>query len=378
MKVLIISPIDVIPTNQGAARRIIDIGKTLAESGHNVTIIDITLNSFFRNMKPKEILKEQNIEIIKSGFFRNSVFRRILHSDIIQFEFPFLFFIMILLKLLGKNYILDEHDVEFSLSQSMKQQTVSQTNKSTFHFLNVLLQQTPVFTLLVESISLKFSSKVFACSSQDAVMLSKIFKVSEEKIVVVPNCARASLFKDIKKLPLDRQAIVFVGSFRHLPNIYGAKILIEQIIPAVQARSPNVLFMIIGPDPPQWLVAQNSKGVLVTGKVDDVRPFVAAADVAIAPIYQGSGTRLKILEYMHLGKPIVSTVKGAEGLDVVDGVNILLRDDPVAFAAAITQLLTDIDLASALSKNSHELAIKKYSWETNVKKIIDVYNEYSR
>jgi polysaccharide biosynthesis protein PslH len=378
MKILLVAPIEVVPINSGAARRIFDMGKTLAMMGHKVTILDITIVSGFQNKKPQLLLSENNLEVITTGLFRRIVLKHLIQSDIVQFEFPYLFFLMIFMKILGKKYLLDAHDVEFHLSKNTQQiSPIVRKKRSPYIFLNKLFQQTPLIVLFIEGISVKFSSMVFTCSQKDAVDIAQLYKISKNKIKVIPNSGRALYYQRVKKCSFDRPTVVFIGTFDTLPNMYGAKILVEKIMPIVKEEIPDSLFVIVGPNPPKWLTdaSRISRGsLLVTGEVDDIRPFIAGATVAVAPIYQGSGTRLKLIEYMHLGKPIVSTTKGAEGIDVENEVSILLRDNPSDFAWGIIKLIKDPQLAGKISKNCREIALKKYSWETNAKTVDFIFH----
>ena len=382
MDILIVSPIEVTPVNSGGSRRILDMGKSLSTLGHKVTILDITISSGFQNKKPIVLLREDNLKVITTGLFRRIVLKHLIYSDIVQFEFPYFFFLMVLLKLLGKKYVLDAHDVEYYLSKNNQQVTAFDKQKTShYSFLNKLFQRTPIIVLLIEGISVKLSSMVFACSQVDAISLSKLYRTSKKKIAVIPNCGRPLIYQGVSKYSCDRPMVVFVGTFDQLPNTYGAKILVEKIMPVVRNAIPDVLFVIVGRNPPEWLLeagTHSKENLLVTGEVDDVRPFIAGATVTVAPIYHGSGTRLKLIEYMHIGRPIVSTTKGAEGLDVENEVNILLRDDPVDFAWAIVKIIKDIELASAISRNCRELALKKYSWETTIRIVDGIYSSLAR
>jgi glycosyltransferase involved in cell wall biosynthesis len=100
----------------------------------------------------------------------------------------------------------------------------------------------------------------------------------------------------------------------------------------------------------------------LSGYVEDVRPLVAGARVCVAPIRQGGGTRIKILEAMALGTPVVATSKGAEGLEVIEGEHILLADDPAGFANSTLRLLRDAELRQRLATNARRLVEQRYDW----------------
>jgi polysaccharide biosynthesis protein PslH len=126
---------------------------------------------------------------------------------------------------------------------------------------------------------------------------------------------------------------------------------------------------------PEALFALASDRVEMKGWVDDVRLEIAKAAVVIAPLRVGGGTRLKILEAMSMGKPIVSTPEGAEGLEVVDGRDLLLASDPQQFAAKVKQILGDPQLAQTLGQNARKLVEDRYGWAASVGRLEKFYDE---
>jgi len=202
------------------------------------------------------------------------------------------------------------------------------------------------------------------------------YKIPCNKIVIVPNGVDDDFFNHVTPYSYDKPTAIFVGNFDHAPNVYAAKIIVNEIAASVHKGKEDFFFVLVGRDPPQWLNKRENKNyVKVFGNVKDVRPFIDGADVAIAPIYHGSGTRIKILEYMALSKPVVSTSKGAEGLDAENGKHILLRNRPEKFAEAIIELLSNRKLATQIGKNGHKLATEKYLWKDIVRKVIKVHEE---
>src|SRR5208283_5374715 len=156
-------------------------------------------SSAITNQKPKVLVSENNFEVINTGLFNATVLKLLINSDIVQFEYPYFFFLMMFLKLIGKKYVYDAHDVEFFLSKNMQKITaLGKQKKSPFAFLNKFLQQTPMVVLLIEGISVKFSSTVFACSKTDAAEILRIYRVPQRRVVVIPNCGRASLYQRVK------------------------------------------------------------------------------------------------------------------------------------------------------------------------------------
>jgi glycosyltransferase involved in cell wall biosynthesis len=138
----------------------------------------------------------------------------------------------------------------------------------------------------------------------------------------------------------------------------------RDILPLIRAEEPDVETWMVGRNPPvslQQLVAADPK-VHLTGRVDDVRPYMNRSSVYVLPMRSGSGTRLKVYEAMASGKAIVSTPTGAEGLPVTDGENILFAEDPRDFANSVIRLLRDADLRRYLERKARALAENGLSW----------------
>ena len=159
-------------------------------------------------------------------------------------------------------------------------------------------------------------------------------------------------------------SLVFNGSLTYHANYDAMRYFLTDIFPLIKHKVPSVSLKITGSTSGVNLAGLPLDGnVKLTGYVDDVRPSVASAWVCVVPIRQGSGTRLKILEAMALGTPVVATAKGAEGLDVTDGEHILLADEPAAFAEHTLQLLGDAALRRRLTANARRLVEERYDWE---------------
>jgi glycosyltransferase involved in cell wall biosynthesis len=156
--------------------------------------------------------------------------------------------------------------------------------------------------------------------------------------------------------------IVFVGSMDYHANIDAVTWFAKEIWPGLRRKHPNLRFTIAGRSPAPEVRALASDSVTVTGTVEDVRPFYAGPLALVAPLRVGGGTRLKILEAMAAGVPVVSTRLGAEGLEIEDGRNILLADTAGQFLTCIDRLISSSELRRGLSQAGHELVRKCYDW----------------
>lgn len=170
---------------------------------------------------------------------------------------------------------------------------------------------------------------------------------------------------------------VFVGSMDWAPNVDGVIYFITEILPLIRSVHPDFELSVAGKEPPQHLVALSAHDPLlhVTGTVDDVRPYIAAASVYIVPLQFGGGTRLKILEAFAMGKAVVSTSLGCEGIDCIDGEHILIADTPREFADAVIRILADSELKKRLSANAALLVKERYGWETIGARLLAYYEE---
>jgi polysaccharide biosynthesis protein PslH len=157
--------------------------------------------------------------------------------------------------------------------------------------------------------------------------------------------------------------IVFTGSLDWYPNEDAVLHFVDEILPRVRAHVPATRFVVVGRNPSAKLrhVAE-AAGAIVTGTVDDVRPWLAEAAVCIVPLRIGGGTRLKIFEALAMAKPVVSTTIGAEGLPVTSGEHLVLADGAGDFAKAVITLLRDPDQRQRLAKAGRALVEERFSW----------------
>jgi len=180
---------------------------------------------------------------------------------------------------------------------------------------------------------------------------------------VIPNAADLEYFRPRPDLPpSDARTALFFGTLNYFPNEDGVRHLLQDIWPLLERSHPRARLKVIGADPTPEVLSHRGPRVEVAGLVDDLRPHLSEAAVTVVPLRVGGGTRFKILEAMAMGKPVVSTTIGAEGIVATPGRDILLADDPGAFAAAVGRVLDDPDLARRLGAAGRALVEKHYSW----------------
>lgn len=178
-------------------------------------------------------------------------------------------------------------------------------------------------------------------------------------ITVIPNGVDLAGCRDVHEIPHPNQ-LIFTGSFRYFANYDAMCWFVHEVYPLIRAHVPDVQLTSTG-DPANRRVP-DAPNVVYTGHVEDVRPLVASAWISVAPVRVGGGTRMKILEAMALGTPVVATSKAAEGLDICHGIHLLIADTPHAFAEQVLHLLADHGLRLELSRNARSLVEARYNW----------------
>jgi len=220
-------------------------------------------------------------------------------------------------------------------------------------------------TARAERRNLRLVRGIAPCSEPDAAIFRR--EAPHADVEIVPNGVDTAAFSATP--PGD--GVVMTGSFSYPPNRDGAFRLARRIWPLVRQRLPDAQLRLVGLKGEHELedLAAHA-GVTVVGTVPDVRPELARARVAAAPLDVGGGTRIKILEAFAAGRPVVSTTVGAEGLSVgADGDTVLLRDDDEGFAAALVRLLEDRELAQAMGTRARKLVVEHYDWRASAERL---------
>jgi glycosyltransferase involved in cell wall biosynthesis len=181
--------------------------------------------------------------------------------------------------------------------------------------------------------------------------------LNHDSIEIIPNFINLADYEIAKSNP-QPNFLIFTGSFRYAVNHDAMVWFLQEVYPRVQTRVPEVRLAITGDN--DNLPLPPARNVTLTGRVRDVRPLIASAWASLVPIRVGGGTRMKILESMALGTPIVSTSKGAEGLEVCHGQELLIADTAQEFADSVVRLLKDPELRRGMVDHAYQLVSQKY------------------
>ena len=199
-------------------------------------------------------------------------------------------------------------------------------------------------------------------SELDGILLKK--HCPGAKFTTISNGVDTEYFRPLD-VQVNTRSIVFVASLDWYPNLDAVEYLTQAIWPILKREIPGIEMNLVGGPPPEAIVkfGRKDSAFKVHGFVEDVRPYMAAAAVYVVPIRVGGGTRLKILDAMAMGKAIVSTSIGCEGLEVNDGTDIVIADGPEEFVASTAELLRNHDLRKRLGVNARKTVERIYSWD---------------
>jgi len=253
------------------------------------------------------------------------------------------------------------HNVEAEIWRRHAEQA---TNAATKY----LMTQQWTRMLRFEADALARFDLVLAVSEADRETFGRLYPRSlRAPLHVVQTGVDTDYFTPASAAP-ERAHMVFTGSMDWLPNEDGMTYFCREVFPRIRQAEPKATLSIIGRAPtPAVRKLAEIPGVDVTGRVDDVRPHIARGSVYVVPLRIGGGTRLKIFEAMSMGKAVVSTTIGAEGLPVTTGRNIEMADEPDAFAHSVVRLIRDTAARWSIESAARQLVVEKYDWSAVAK-----------
>lgn len=213
---------------------------------------------------------------------------------------------------------------------------------------------------------------VIAVSAEDRDQMREEYGVKD--VFEVPTGVDTDFFTPSGRENVDPHNVVFTGSMDWLPNEDAIRFYTEQIMPIVRHSIPDATLTVVGRNPyPSLLeLSRRDPSIVVTGRVEDVRPYMERAAAYVVPLRIGGGTRLKIYEAMAMEKAIVSTTVGAEGLPVTDGKELRIADTPETFAASVVDLLTNADAARKLGQQAARVVREKFGWDGVAKRFAEI------
>jgi len=211
-------------------------------------------------------------------------------------------------------------------------------------------------------------------SDRERVLLREQVFGNAHRLDVISNGVSFSDYDDVIA-DVKPNTMIYTGSFSFRPNYEAMVWFLGKVFPLVLAEVPDARVIITGKHGNRPLpMTQN---VTLTGFVDDIRPFVKSSTLSLAPIWTGGGTRLKILEAMAMGTPVVATSKGAEGLDIIPGKHMMIADAPELFAQAVVKILQDSAQRELLAQNAKKLFLNQYDWQVIMPEFLQLVDQIS-
>ena len=214
--------------------------------------------------------------------------------------------------------------------------------------------------------------RVIAVSADDREQMKNEYGAGA--VFDVPTGVDTEFFRPSGRIQPSAHNLVFTGSMDWLPNDDAIRYFMREIMPLIKKGVPDVTLTVVGRNPPAALIdlSKDDSSLIITGRVDDVRPYIESAAAYVVPLRIGGGTRLKIFEAMAMERAVVSTTIGAEGLSLTDGVELLLADEPAAFADRVVRVLTDASYANDLGQRAASIVRKNYGWRQVTDRFVSI------
>jgi len=258
---------------------------------------------------------------------------------------------------------LRQHNVESQIWETMAQNTRQILKK---WYINLLAKRLQAYEQQV----LNQFDALIALTQHDADELKQMGCV--KPLLVLP--VGIPLQKTISQTPVHSKAVFHLGAMDWQPNQQAMHWFLKEVWPLVHAKVPDAIFYMAGKKMPNTFSAYQSKSVKVVGEVDDARAFMQNKQIMIVPLFAGSGIRVKIIEGMSLGKSIVSTTLGAQGIPVVNGKHILVADNAYDFAQSIVSLLEHPERSTSIGMQASDFAHTHFDNEAVTQKLLNFYN----
>jgi len=397
MKVLIVSPFLPYPPDDGGKIRLLNLIKRVAQK-HEVSIVSFVrskleeqfipeLEKYCSQIETVLIKKHSKLwklykviqcffsgEPLESKFFFDSEMKEKIiklvserHFDIIQIEHTFMApYIRAMPKSIGAKFIIVIIDIGFIQFRRMFKVEKKLKTKMRY-FIN---------WIMMKKWEVKFLENFDKCITV-SLLDKQILNSANPKldISVIQNGVDIDKYRPLPANSGNKN-LLFIGFMSYAANHDAVLYFNSEIFPIIKKQIPNSKFFIVGRGTKKEIIElAKNKNVVVAGYVNNILSYYRDCNVSVVPLRVAGGTRLKILEAMALGRPVVSTTIGCEGLDVIDGHHLLVADHPEDFAKKTLRLLSDKKLYKDIVKEARQLVVAKYSWDAIAEQLLNIYYE---
>ena len=375
MKILFVCNKSPWPPKEGGPIAMNNVIEGMIERGHQVKVLAAITNKYTISLDevPKEYREKTglelayiNLKVKPVGAFFNLFTRKSYHVerfiskyfdrklttilknekfDIIQVEMLYMLpYLKTIRKFSRAKVVLRAHNIEHLIWKRVAIEEKNYIKKLYLRHLATTLEN-------YEKTIINHVDGIIPITKKDALFFSGETNVPVEAV---------SFGIDFNKIPYKKQAkpehaLFHIGSMNWIPNIEGIKWFLNEVWPEVSKTIPEIKLYLAGRETPDWLKNSNLKNVVVVGEVPDAFEFMASKTISIAPLFSGSGIRIKIIESMAMGKAVIATTVGAEGINYTDGKNILIADTKKGFIKAIKKLYNNPELTATIGQNARQL-----------------------
>ncbi len=393
MKILFICNKAPWPPKEGGPIAMNNIIEGMIDRGHRVKVLAANTNKYSVNPDeiPEDYRKKTNIEfayldlsIKRVAAFFNLFTRKSYHVqrfvskafkkklitilknntfDVVQIEMLYMSpYLETIRKFSKAKVILRAHNIEHLIWKRVAIEEQNITKKLYLRHLANTLEN------YEKNILDKFDG-IVPITKKDALFFSKQTSVPVEPVSFGVNFSRIPFRKESKP----EHALFHIGSMNWVPNTEGVKWFLKDVWPEVSKQFPGLKLYLAGREMPPWLIKSDIENVEVVGEVPDAYRFMETKTISIAPLFSGSGIRIKIIESMAMGKAVISTSIGAEGINYTNGENILIADTKKDFIKAVKKLYTKKDMAFKMGQKARELVMKEHNIDETSKHLEDFY-----
>lgn len=264
---------------------------------------------------------------------------------------------------LSSTILLDQHDLASRLWEIMKERGEKWWIRQCARFNHALV--TRYQNEVYEEVDICVSV------SEEERRLTQAFAPGSTRLLVAPNGVDVAYFSPSNEVAEEEGALVSVGSMDQARNVDASRYFVEEVLPLLREQGFDVTYYIVGQNPTEEVKAmEEHTDVVVTGTVDDVRPFLERSSVVVAPYRMGSGVKHKVPIAFSMGKPVVATPNACHGIDVTDGEEVMIAEDPRTFANSIRELLESDEKRQTMGERARAFIREEYSWDVIARRLI--------